>query len=215
MRLAVLGTGMVGEAIGSKLVALGHDVMMGSRTRDNEKAVAWVERCGAGASTGMFRDAVEHGSAVFNCTSGSASLDALALAGADVLGAKILVDIANPLDFSKGMPPQLFVFNDDSLGERIQRAYPDLKVVKTLNTVNCHVMVEPQRLPGEHTMFVCGEDAAAKGEVTAWLKAWFGWKDVLDLGGIASARGTESYLPLWIRLWGAIGSADFNVKVVR
>jgi len=148
-------------------------------------------------------------------TNGSASLDALALAGADALAGKILVDVANPLDFSKGMPPQLFVFNDDSLGERVQRAYPTTKVVKSLNTVNCHVMVEPSRLPGEHTMFVCGDDVDAKATVTEWLRAWFGWKDVIDVGGISSARGTESYLPLWIRLWGALGTSEFNVKVVR
>lgn len=215
MKIGVLGTGMVGETIASKLVSLGHDVMMGSRTADNPKARAWVEAAGAGASAGTFRDAALHGKAVWNCTSGAAALDALALAGADAIEGKILVDLSNPLDFSKGMPPQLFVFNDDSLGERIQRAYPGAMVVKTLNTVNCQVMVDPHRIPGESSIFVSGDDPSAKAEVSAWLKAWFGWKDVVDLGGIATARGTEAYLPLWIRLWSSLGSADFNVKVVR
>lgn len=215
MKIGVLGTGMVGETIASKLVQLGHDVKMGSRTADNPKAAAWVEASGAGASAGTFRDAALHGQAVFNCTSGGASLDALTMAGADALEGKILVDLANPLDFSKGMPPQLFVFNDDSLGERIQRAFPGARVVKTLNTMNCNLMVDPLRIPGESSVFVSGDDAEAKAEVAAWLKAWFGWKDVVDLGGLSTARGTESFLPLWIRLWSALGSADFNVKVVR
>lgn len=215
MKIGVLGTGMVGETIGSKLVELGHDVKMGSRTADNPKALAWVAAAGERASTGTFRDAALHGDAIFNCTSGGGALEALGAAGADALANKILVDISNPLDFSKGMPPQLFVFNDDSLGERIQRAFPETRVVKTLNTVNCSVMVDPLRIPGETTMFVSGDDAESKNEVMGWLKAWFGWKDLIDLGGIDTARGTESYLPLWIRLWGAFGSADFNVKVIR
>jgi predicted dinucleotide-binding enzyme len=215
MKIAVLGTGKVGETVGAKLVALGHEVRMGSRTASNDKALAWVAKAGDGASTGTFRDAAKFADVVFNCTSGTATLAALELAGADSLRGKIVVDLANPLDFSKGMPPRLAVFNDDSLGEQVQRAFPDAKVVKTLNTVSCDVMIDPSRVPGDHTMFVCGDDAEAKATVTEWLRSWFGWSDVLDLGNISMARGTESYLPLWLRLWGALGTANFNVKVVR
>lgn len=215
MKIGVLGTGMVGEAIASKLVALGHETKMGSRTAGNEKAVAWVAKAGALASEGTFGDAARHGELLFNCTQGHGSLPALESAGADALRGKILIDVANPLDFSKGMPPQLFVFNDDSLAERIQRAFPETKVVKSLNTVNCHVMVDPSRIPGDHTMFVSGDDAEAKAKVRSILVEWFGWKDVIDLGPLHTARGTESYLPLWIRLWGALGTADFNLKIVR
>jgi 8-hydroxy-5-deazaflavin:NADPH oxidoreductase len=127
----------------------------------------------------------------------------------------VLVDIANPLDFSKGMPPTLFVSNDDSLGERIQRAFPELKVVKALNTMSCTVMVNPALLPGEHATFVSGNDAGAKAQVKQILTEGFGWKQVVDLGDITTARGTESFLPLWIRLWGALRTADFNVQIVK
>ena len=215
MKIAVLGTGMVGETIGSKLVALGHEVKMGSRTATNEKATAWVKKAGAKASAGTFADAAAFGEILFNCTNGSASLEALQAAGKENLQGKVLLDIANPLDFSKGMPPTLSIFNDDSLGERIQRAFPDVKVVKTLNTINANVMVEPSRIPGEHTVFVSGNDAEAKAKVKSILTEWFGWKQVIDLGNISTARGTESYLPLWLRLWGALGTPDFNIHVVK
>ncbi|HEX9620800.1 MAG TPA: NAD(P)-binding domain-containing protein [Polyangiaceae bacterium] len=215
MKIAVLGTGMVGQAIATKVVAVGNEVMMGARDAKNEKAVAWVKANGVRASAGTFRDAAAHGQVVFNCTSGAAALDALNAAGADNLRGKVLVDITNPLDFSQGMPPMLFTGSGDSLGERIQRAFPDAKVVKTLNTVNCQVMVDPARIPGEHDVFVSGDDMDAKAEVTRMLKEWFGWKSVIDLGDITTARGTESYVLLWVRLWGSLGTADFNVKVVR
>ena len=184
MKLGVLGTGMVGNAIGTKLVALGHDVKMGSRTATNEKAEAWVKQAGRGASQGTFADAAAHGEVIFNCTSGTGALEALTSAGKENLRDKVLVDVADPLDFSKGMPPTLFVFGDDSLGEQIQRAFPETKVVKALNTVNCQVMVDPSRVPGDHDIFVSGNDAAAKATVTEILRDWFGWKSVIDLGDI-------------------------------
>lgn len=215
MKIAVLGTGMVGETIASKLVALGHEVKMGSRTANNEKATAWVSKAGAKASQGTFADAAAFGEMLFNCTQGGGSIEALNAAGRENLKGKVLLDISNPLDFSKGMPPTLFVSNDDSLGERIQRTFPELKVVKTLNTINANVMVDPARIPGEHTVFVSGNDAGAKGQVKQLLTEWFGWKQVVDLGDITTSRGTESYLMLWIRLWGAMGTPDFNVHVVK
>ncbi len=216
MKIAVLGTGMVGNTIGGKLVALGHEVKMGSRTAGNEKAVEWAQKAGKGASEGTFADAAAFGELVFNCSNGAASLDVLRAAGKDNLKDKILIDIANPLDFSKGFPPSLLVSNTDSLGEQVQREFPDVKVVKTLNTVNCFLMVDASKVNGgDHDMFVCGNDAGAKGRVIEILKGWFGWKHVTDLGDITNARGTEMYLPLWVRLYGALKSADFNIKIVR
>jgi 8-hydroxy-5-deazaflavin:NADPH oxidoreductase len=215
MNMGVLGTGMVGEAIATKLVSLGHRTMIGSRSATNEKALAWMRKTGEGASVGTFADAASSADIVWNCTSGVASLDALSLAGTSTLDGKILVDVANPLDFSKGMPPRLAVANDDSLGEQIQRAFPSAKVVKTLNTINCDVMVDATRVPGEHTVFICGDDGAAKAEVEAILRQGFGWREIMDLGGITSARATEAYVLLWIRMWGSLGTSVFNVRVVR
>jgi len=215
MKIGVLGTGMVGDAIGTKLTQLGHEVRMGARAAGNEKAAAWAKQVGARASAGTFADAAAYGEIVFNCTKGDASLSALALAGADKLRGKVLVDVSNPLDFSRGMPPSLFVANTDSLGEQIQRAFPEAKVVKALNTVNCNLMVDPRRLGGgEHTTFMSGNDVVAKAQVRQLLTE-FGWTHIIDLGDIATARGTEAYLLLWTRLWGAVGSAEFNVKLVR
>lgn len=215
MRIGILGTGMVGTTIGSKLVALGHEVKLGARDAANEKAAAWTRNEGGRASHGTFADAATGGELLFNCTQGAGSLAALEAAGAVNMRGKVLVDVANPLDFSKGMPPSLFVANDDSLGERIQKAFPEVRVVKALNTVNCEIMVDPGRLSGDTDAFISGDDPEAKGRVAEILRGWFGWKNVIDLGDISTARGTESYLLLWIRLWGVLGTADFNVKIVR
>lgn len=215
MNIGVLGTGMVGDAIASKLVALGHAVCLGSRSATSEKAVAWVKKVGPQGSAGTFADAAKHGELLFNCTKGEATLAALEAAGEANLAGKVLVDVSNPLDHSRGFPPSLSICNTDSLGERIQAAFPRLKVVKSLNTINCNVMVDPARIPGEHAVFVCGNDASARERVTKVLREWFGWKQVIDLGDITNARGTEMYLPLWVRLYGALKTADFNVHVVR
>ena len=215
MKIGILGTGVVGSTIGKKLVQLGNDVRMGSRSAGGEKAQAWVREAGKGASEGTFADAAAHGEMVFNCTSGMASLDALKAAGAENLDGKILVDVANPLDFSKGMPPTLSVCNTDSLGEQIQRAFPRARVVKALNTMNTSVMVQPSRVPGAHTAFICGNDAEAKTRVREILMSGFGWKDVIDLGDIAGSRGQEMILPLWLRLFMTLNNADINFHVAR
>lgn len=214
MKIAVLGTGMVGTTLASKMVERGHDVMMGSRTAGNEKARAWVEATGERAQQGTFEDAARFGEWVFNCTAGTASLKALEAAGAEALGDKILVDVSNPLDFSQGFPPRLSICNDDSLGEQIQRAFPEARVVKALNTVTCTVMVEPSLVPGEHDIFVCGNDEAARAAVAGFLKEDFGWPTVTDLGGLSNARATEAWLLLWTRLYGKLGHADFNLRLV-
>jgi 8-hydroxy-5-deazaflavin:NADPH oxidoreductase len=216
MRIGVLGTGAVGRTLATKLVELGHDVKMGARSADNEAARDWVDGTGERASHGTFADAAAFGELLLNCTAGAASLAALESAGEESLSGKILLDVANPLDFSRGMPPSLSVTNTDSLGEQIQRRFPEARVVKALNTINHEVMVEPGRVAGEHDLFVCGNDESAKGEVTDLLEG-LGWptEAVRDLGDISAARATEGYLPLWLRLMGALGTADFNIRVVR
>ncbi len=213
MNIAVLGTGMVGKTIAGKLISLGHSVMMGSRTEKNEKAIEWQKE--SNGLIGTFEQAAAFADLIFNCTQGMASIAALELAGTNNLAGKILIDVSNPLDFSKGMPPTLSVCNTDSLGEQIQRKFPSAKVVKTLNTVNCGIMVNAASLPGDHDLFVSGNDAEAKATVIQCLKDWFGWKSIIDLGDITTARGTEQLLPIWIRLWGAFGHANFNFKVVK
>jgi len=215
MKIGILGTGMVGQAIGTKLIQLGHQVKLGSRSADNEKANQWTKANGSNASQGTFADAAAFGQLLFNCTAGIGSLAALNLAGVDNLNGKILIDIANPLDFSKGMPPSLTVCNTDSLGEQIQRAFPNVKVVKTLNTVNCSIMVNPSLLKDDHDIFVSGNDPEAKQQVINILKNWFGWRSVVDLGDITTARGTEMVLPIWVRLWSVLQTPNFNFKIVR
>ena len=206
---------MVGQTLGHRLVGLDHEVRMGSRTAGNEKAVEWVEAAGVGASEGTFADAAEFGELLVNATGGAVTLDVMAAAGAANLAGKVLIDVSNPLDFSNGMPPTLSVCNTDSVGEQIQRTYPDAKVVKALNTVNCEVMVTPSLAGPSHTMFLCGNDGDAKTQVRELLES-FGWPpgDLLDLGDIGAARGMEMYLPLWLRLWQATGTGHLNVKLV-
>lgn len=215
MKIGILGTGVVGRTIGTKLVQLGHDVRMGSRTADNPKALEWIRSVGTGATCGTFGDAAAHGEIVFNCTSGSGAILALNMCGAENLDGKILVDVTNPLESSRGMPPSLSICNTDSLGEKIQKTYPGLRVVKTLNSVNCRVMVDPSLVKGDHDMFISGNDSAAKERVIEILKEWFGWKSVIDLGDISGARSQEMMLPMWLRLMGIFGNPDFNFKVIR
>jgi hypothetical protein len=215
MKIAVLGTGMVGTTVGGKLVSLGHEVKMGSRTANNEKAAAWVAEAGERASQGTFADAARFGEVVFNCSNGAAALDVLRQAGVDNFAGKILVDISNPLDFSKGFPPSLLICNTDSLGEQVQKLLPAAKVVKTLNTMTTAIMMDPARVPGDHDVFMCGNDGEAKQQVAKILREWFGWKHIIDLGDIAQARGTEMFLPLWVRLYGALQTPDFNIHVAR
>jgi len=215
MKIGVLGTGMVGNAIATKLIQLGHSVRMGSRTADNPKATEWANANGPNASPGTFNDAAAYGEIIFNCTAGTASLHALNLAGPNNMRGKILIDVANPLDFSKGMPPTLSVCNTDSLGEQIQRTFAETKVVKTLNTVNCNVMVKPSLVPGDHDMFICGNDAAAKEKVTEILKNWFGWKSVIDLGDISNARVMEMWVVMWVRLMMKLQTTNLNVRIVK
>lgn len=216
-KIGVLGTGMVGQAIASRLVGKGYEVSMGSRSAENEKAVAFAEKYGDRADNGTFADAARFADEiVFNCTNGHASITALELAGAGNLKGKIIIDVANPLDFTHGMPPKLLFCNEDSLGEQIQHHFPDSKVIKSLNTMNCEIMLHPESISGDHNVFVCGNDADARMKVAGLLEE-FGWKaeNIIDLGDITAARGTEMLLPLWLRLFSKIGTVEFNFNIVR
>ena len=212
MKIGILGTGMVGEALGTKFVQLEHRVKMGSRTAHNDTAAAWVRHNGANASQGTFADAAAFGEMIFVCLKGEIVLDVVRSVAGSLRG-RVVVDVSNPLDFSKGMPPSLSICNTNSLGEEVQKTAAEAKVVKTLNIVNCEVMVNPAK-GGDPTMLVCGNDSAAKNQVIALLKS-LGWKDVIDLGDITKARGTEMLLPLWLNLFGAFGHPRFGFKVVR
>jgi predicted dinucleotide-binding enzyme len=207
---------MVGQAIGTKLVQAGNHVTMGSRSASNESALAWAAPLGERATCATFAGAAAAGEIAFDCTSGAHSVRVLGAVEPDLRG-KILIHVGNPLDFSRGMPPSLTVCNTDSLGEQAQRALPATHVVKALNTMNCDVMVDPALVPGDHHLFLCGNDARAKASVTRHLHEWFGWKpaNVIDLGDITASRGMEMILPLWLRIWQVLGDAHFNVRVMH
>jgi 8-hydroxy-5-deazaflavin:NADPH oxidoreductase len=229
MNITVLGTGIVGQIIAAKLAGLGHAVTIG--TRDVEKTLAKNTKDGMGnppfsewynqnknkskIKLAAYADAAPSAELLFNCTSGQASVDAIKALGNTSKG-KILIDVANPLDFSKGFPPSLSVVNTDSLGEVIQRTFPDIKVVKTLNTMTCFIMVNPAIVPGDHDVFVSGNDEGAKTKAKEILQS-FGWtnSNIIDLGDITTARGTEQLLPIWVRLMKSMNTPMFNFKIVK
>lgn len=214
MKIGIIGSGNAGQTLGSTLIKRGHSVKLG--TRSPLKLEEWLTQANHGnASVGSFADAAEFGEIVINATSGAGSLDALNQAGSHHLQGKILIDISLPLDFSGGSL-SLFVANTDSLGEQIQRAFPDVKVVKTLNTVASALMVNPGSLAdAQHDLFVSGNDADARIEVMGYLKDWFGWKSIIDLGDITSARSTEMLFALLVRVHTTLGHSNFNFKVIR
>ena len=212
MRVAVLGTGVVGQAISTRLHELGHDVVIG--TRDVAASVARSDMP-PGVEVLAFSDAAATGELIVLAVSGTAVFEVLSAAGADSLSGKVLIDISNSLDFSNGFPPTLSVKDTDSVGEQIQAAYPDVRVVKSLNTLAAALMVHPELVgDGNHTVFVSGNDAEAKQTVVELLQS-FGHRDVLDLGDISTCRGPEMYLGLWVRLYGLIGTDMFSIKIVR
>jgi predicted dinucleotide-binding enzyme len=220
----VLGTGTVGQTLAGKLAALGQDVRMGTRDVAASQArtdagwgaeplSTWLE-ANPSVELATFHDAMAASDILINANSGTVSVDVLALGDPADLDGKILIDIGNPLDFSGG-DLDLTVGITDSLGETLQRTYPSLRVVKTLNTVTSAVMVDPASLGGgDHTMFVAGNHDAAKATVTQMLHS-FGWRDVVDLGDISGARGMEAMLILWLRSRMTLNNAMFNVKLVR
>ncbi len=214
MRIAVLGTGTVGRVLSARLAELGHTVTLGTRDPDATRSRPEVQEV-PGVALATFADAVSDVDVVVVALGGAVALDVLASLGPARLAGTVLVDVANPLDFSAGFPPTLSVKDTDSLGEQIQRLLPETKVVKTLNTMNAAVMAHPERVGGgDHTVFLSGDNPTAKAVVEGLLLE-MGHTDVLDLGGIETSRGVEMYLPLWLRVMGALGTADFQVKVVR
>ena len=212
MRMGVLGSGMVAQGLSARLAELGHNVVIG--TRDADKLRGW-QSSNQRVLIGSFAETAAHGEMVFNATNGAGSLNAVNMAGEDNLADKILVDVSNPLDFSNGFPPSLTVFGTDSLAEQIQRAFPMTRVVKTLNTVTARVMTHPLEVAdGDHHVFISANDADAKSQVTDLLKT-FGWIHIFDLGDLSTARGTEAYLLLWVRLFGAMNTGMINIKVMK
>jgi len=225
-RFGVFGTGSVGRTLAAKLADVGHAVIVGTRDPEqtllrsqpdsmgNPPFAAWLEDHPT-VRLGTMDEAAAHGEILVNAMNGVGSVAALKTIAEANLDGKVLMDVANPLDFSKGMPPSLTICNTDSLGEQIQRAFPGARVVKTLNTLNAQMMVQPQILASkQHTVFVSGNDTTAKAQVTAVLRS-FGWEDIIDLGDITTARGVEMVLPLWVRLWGALKTPHFSLSVVR
>lgn len=219
MKIGILGTGAVGEHLGSALIKKGHFVLMGSRKAGNERALAWKKKGGNNANEGSFEDAAIYGDLIFLALNGEHALEAINSFDRGHLDGKIVVDITNPLDFTQGMPPRVLEkYRDTSLGEAIQAALPHAYVVKTLNTVNHELMVDARLVnKGSHTLFICGNDANAKNGVKHFLVDNFHWTpdDLLDLGDIKAARLTEAYVPLWVQIWQATGTPMFNIKVVR
>jgi predicted dinucleotide-binding enzyme len=226
MKIAVLGTGTVGQTIAGKLSDLGHDVVVGTRDREATLARSEPDAMGNPAFPAWlaehptvrlaeFAEAAAEGELVVNATGGAGSLEALTQAGAANLAGKVLLDVSNPLDPSRGFPPSLLVKDTDSLAEQIQRAFPEARVVKSLNTMTAALMVDPARVGGgDHSVFVSGDDAAAKETVVELLTS-MGHIDVIDLGELSTARGAEMLLPIWLRLMSALGTPYFNFKIVR
>ncbi|HEX8680815.1 MAG TPA: NAD(P)-binding domain-containing protein [Ardenticatenaceae bacterium] len=226
MRIGILGSGIVGQTLGLKLVQLGHAVVLGTRDPsklDEPKGRGptarslrnWLAETGSEASVGTFRDAALHGELVINALSGAASLEVLRAIGEEHLNGKTLIDTSNPIDASRGFPLTLFVKDTDSLGEILQRALPNVRVIKTLNTMSAALMVNPALVGnGDHTVFLCGDDSQAKAQVAALLRE-FGWHDILDLGDISTARGTEMLLALGHAVMHTLSPAPSAFKVVR
>lgn len=227
MKIAIIGTGMVGRGLAARLAGLGHDVVIGTRDVDKTLARSTPDAMGTPPYAKWQQDnpdvrllslpeAGSHGEVVVNAANGQNALAALKGVGAEALAGKTLLDLALPLDLSQGLPPTLTISNTDSLGEQIQRAYPDTRVVKSLNSVYYEVMIDPSRVPGPHSVFVAGDDSDAKSIVEGLLTE-FGWpsESILDLGDITGARGVEMYARLFFTLYDAFGTFDFNINVAR
>jgi 8-hydroxy-5-deazaflavin:NADPH oxidoreductase len=224
MKIAMIGGGGVGQTLAAGLLAKGHEVVIGIRNPSaaelskarpqGETLEAWVAKTGGKVTD--YASATEGAEVVFNVTPGQHSLEALRAAGAANLAGKVLVDVANPLDFSKGMPPYLdpAFTGATSLGEQVQAEFPEAKVVKAFNTVAAAVMVTPGLVPGEHDLFLSGNDAGAK-ELVKGIAKGFGWTRFEDLGDIVGARAQEAVLPVWVRLWMVGGTPLVNLRVVR
>jgi predicted dinucleotide-binding enzyme len=213
MRIGVLGTGDVGKALGKAFITLGHEVRMGSRSANNEKAIEWAKEMGAKASVGTFADAAEFGEVIVLATLGVANEEVLRSAGAERFHAKLLIDTTNPLDFSAGMPPRLAVSGNDSGGEQVQRLVPGARVVKAFNTIGSPFMFRPDFPGGPPDMFIAGNDEEAKKQMTSILQD-FGW-GVVDVGGIEASRHLEAMCIVWVATALKTGNWNQAFKLLR
>jgi predicted dinucleotide-binding enzyme len=230
MKISIIGTGIVGKTIASKLVELGHDVMIGTRNVSEKMASTEKDiygnpsfsdwhRTNTTVKLGSFTEAAAFDEIIVNATRGGSSISSLKLAEAKNLAGKVLIDVSLPLDYSKGMPPCLLpgLNNTNSLGEEIQRTFPETRVVKTLNTMWCGLMVNPHMIGGgDHINYICGNDDEAKSKVRKLLIE-FGWSDenLQDLGDITGARATESFILIWLRVLGTLKTGAFNFRLVH
>ncbi|MFN2438302.1 MAG: NADPH-dependent F420 reductase [Chitinophagaceae bacterium] len=219
MKIGVLGTGVVGEAIATALINKEHQVMMGSRQAGNEKAEAWKNNAGNNASAGTFAETTLYGELIFSCLNGEYALEAIGPIKTENLDGKVLIDVTNPLDFTHGMPPRILenFGNSKSLGEEIQKLARGAFVIKTLNTVNYNLMVDARKVNnGDHNLFICGNDVNAKNKAKHFLVDNFHWRAdrLIDLGGIESARAIEAIVPFWVLVYQALGTPLFNFKIV-
>jgi 8-hydroxy-5-deazaflavin:NADPH oxidoreductase len=225
MKISILGTGMVGQNLALAFAAKGHDIMIG--TRDPAASVTntapnaygqpgfgtWYQ-AQSGLELGSYHQAMVFGEIIINATNGLVTLEVLKQGQADKVGSKILIDVANKLQPVAGGMPMALANDEGSLGEEIQTAFPNLRVVKSLSTMNTHIMGNPALVAGDSSVFIAGNDSDAKA-VTRALLVDFGWTDIIDLGDIKGARGVEMMMAIWLRLWGVIGNTPFNFKIVR
>jgi 8-hydroxy-5-deazaflavin:NADPH oxidoreductase len=212
-RVGVLGSGVVGQQLAIGFSGCGHDVMIGTRDPDKPELREWLSGDGAGIRPGSFQEVGAHGELLVLAVLGDAAEQAIAAAGRENFSGKVVIDAMNPLDFSGGFPPKLSITGEDSLGERVQRALPEARVVKAFNTIGNQYFVNPQFSDGQPTMLIAGDDDQAKGTVTDLL-ADFGWSDVVDLGGIEGSRELEAICIAWVKLIGVRGSADHGFQLL-
>ena len=212
-RVGVLGSGEVGRRLAAGFLSRGHDVMIGSRDPDKPELREWLAADGAGIEAGTFAQTAAHGELLVLAVLGDAAEKAIADAGPDNFSGKVVIDAMNPLDFSAGFPPKLSITGEDSLGERVQRALPDAKVVKAFNTIGNPYFVDPSFTEGQPTMLIAGNDEDAKRTVGDVL-ADFGWPDPVDIGGIEGSRELEAICIAWVKIGGARGAWDHGFKLL-
>jgi hypothetical protein len=214
MKIGILGSAGVGQSLATGFAANGHDVVMGSRNAGKKELKEFASKAEGKIAVRTLADAAAHGELLVLCTLGAAAEGAIDLAGPRHFDGKVVIDVTNPLDFSKGMPPSLFVVGTDSLGERIQRKVPKAKVVKCFNTVNQDTMIHPRMKEGLPDMVIAGDDDGAKKVVAGLLKE-FGWAAPIDIGGIQEARWLEAFTALWVRVAMKVGSWSVAARFLR
>lgn len=219
MNIGIVGNGVAAEAIGLALLKKGHNVLLGGPQGGSEKGMAWVKKAGNGAAEGTYEEGALFGELVFICLEGAFALEVLRTIHPNSFAGKIVVDVTNPLDYTRGDQPRILKeFRDVSLGERIQEVLPHAYVIKALNTVNYQLMTDARQVyKGDHSLFVCGNDANAKNQLKHFLVDNFYWKPdgLADLGGIEAARAIEAIVPFCVLLSQSYGTPLINFKVVR